>query len=139
MHHQTTDFGSSICISQSIESQIERWPFPEQPSNELRQIDGQFGRRRSADQSKLPPARKSRESRWQRELERTVFGSQPRYPSPGATLDCGRWCEYSDVRYANIVSLGRLLQEHSDLILAGRPFCPPARPCSGPGKAQGAR
>ena len=131
---QGTDFGNSTFIPQSIESQIEgRW-FPEQPSNGLRQIDTQLGGRCSTDQIELPPT-----GRRGRELERTISESQLGCASREAALVCDGWCEYSNVPYANIVSIRRPLQEHSDLMLAGRSLCPPARSCSAPGKAQEAR
>jgi hypothetical protein len=107
VRHQATDFANSTFMPRSIESQFEgRW-FPDEPSNELPQIDTKFGARRSVDQGEFSPSRKSRESRRGRELERTTFESQPRYASPEATFDCDGWCEHSDVQYANIVSIGR--------------------------------
>lgn len=105
VRHQATDFANSTFMPRSIESQFEgRW-FPDEPSNELPQIDTKFGGRRSVDQAEFSPSRKSRDSRRGRELERTSFGSQPRYASPEATFVCDGWCEHSDVQYANIVSI----------------------------------
>jgi len=137
--HQSTDLGKSTFAFQSIESQIKGQRFPDQLSNELPRIDIQLGRRHPFNQSETFPSRKSQESRRGRELEGTKFESQPRYASLEATFVCDGWCEYNDVPHANIVSIGRPLQEHSDLMLAGRSLCPPARTCTAPGKAQGAR
>jgi len=105
VRHQATDFANSTFMPQSIESQFEgRW-FPDEPSNELPQIITQVGGRRSVDQSGFSPSRMSWESRRGRGLERTSFGSQPRFESPEATFVCDGWCEYSDGQSANIVSI----------------------------------
>jgi len=103
VRHQATD---RMFTPQSIEGQIEgqgKW-FPDEPSNELPQIDTKLGGRRSVDGSEKSPSRK-RESRRGRELVRTIIESQPRYASPEATFACDGWCKYSDVQYANILSL----------------------------------
>jgi hypothetical protein len=137
VRHQATD---RMFTPQSIEGQIEgqgKW-FPDEPSNELPQIDTKLGGRRSVDGSEKSPSRK-RESRRGRELVRTIIESQPRYASPEATFVCDGWCKYSDVQYANIVSTGCAPQGSSDLILAPSCLCQRVRTCNVPGKAQEAR
>ena len=139
VRHQATDFANSTFMPRSIESQFEgRW-FPDEPLNELPQLDTKFGGRRSVDQGEFSPSRKSRESRRGRELERTTFESQPRYASPEATFVCDGWCEHSDVQYANIVSIGCSPWGRGDLMFPRRYLFRHARTCSAHGKAQKAR
>ena len=144
VRHQATDFADSTFIPQSIESQIEeqgKW-FPDQPLNELPQINTQLGGRRSVDQSELSPSRKRnsrRESRRGRELVRTITESQPRYASPEATFVCDGWCKHRDVQYANIVSIGCTPHGRSKLMPARRYLCRRALTNKGLGRGLEAR
>ena len=139
VRHQDTDFGNSALRPQSIESQIDRQWFPDQPSNGLPQIDTQLGGRRSVDQSELSPSRKVREGRRGREKERTIVETQPRYASPERRFPCDGWCMYNDTKHADIVSIGCAPQGRSDLMLARRYLCQRVRICNAHGKAQKAR
>ena len=155
VRHQDTDIVDPTLIPQSIEGQTKGQWFPDQPSNELPQIDTRLGGRRSVGQSDLSPkspssvgqsdlspkspSRKSRKSRRGRTQQRTTFGSQLRYASPETTIVCDGWCKFSDVQYANIVSIGCALQGRSDVMLARSYLCQRARTGNAHGKAQTAR